>query len=293
MAARNLRGLLSVDDAKSLLIGRDRDEADRLGASRFRGLGHAGYVELRLQDSISVRLIDLAPRQVAARLAQQLHAIPAADAPVTVAFMNMRNFVAVQNSPVALTAFAAMDQVYADGVGLQLGRRLAGLPPFGRVSGTDTVPLLLRQVPEGTRVFLLGGSRKISAAAAARFPALFPTAVLAGAQQGYFERDDEQRVLDRIGAAAPDIVLIGMGSPLQEQWLLRHRRRLPCRLAICVGGLFHYWAQDLRRAPRRLQEIGLEWTWILAQQPFKWPVYTIDAVRFGAVLMHRRRLTLP
>jgi exopolysaccharide biosynthesis WecB/TagA/CpsF family protein len=209
-----------------------------------------------------------------------------------VAFMNMRNFVAVQNSPPALTAFAAMDQVYADGVGLQIGRRLAGLPRFGRVSGTDTVPLLLQRVPPGTRVFLLGGSRKIATTAATRFPGLFPTAVLADAHHGFFPPEDDLAVLDRIAAAAPDILLIGMGSPLQEQWLLRHRRRLRCRLAICVGGLFHYWAQDLRRAPRTLQDVGLEWIWILAQQPFKWPVYTVEAARFGAVLMHRKRLTL-
>ncbi len=273
-------------------MGRDRDTDDRAEASLFRGLGHAAFVELRLQDSISVRLIDLAPQQVATRLAQQLRARSAPEAPVTVAFMNMRNFVAVQDSPAALTAFAAADQVYADGVGLQLGRRLAGLPRFERVSGTDTVPLLLRQLPAGTRVFLLGGSRKISSAAAARFPALFPGTVLAGAHHGFFQREAEGQVLDRIAAAAPDILLIGMGSPLQEQWLLRHRSRLPCRLAICVGGLFHYWAHDLRRAPPLLQDLGLEWIWILAQQPFKWPVYTIDAARFGAVLMHRKRLTL-
>ena len=281
-----------MDDAEPLRMGRDRDADDRIGTTLFRGLGHAAFVELRLQDSISVRLIDLAPPQVAIRLAQHLRVPRAQDAPVTVAFMNMRNFVAVQNSPAALTAFAAVDQVYADGVGLQLGRRLAGLPRFGRVSGSDTVPLLLGQAPEGTRVFLLGGCREISKVASAHFSALFPTVRLAGAHHGFFQREDEEQLIDLIAAASPDILLIGMGSPLQEQWLLRHRLRLPCRLVICVGGLFHYWAQDLRRAPRRLQDIGLEWIWILAQQPFKWPVYTIDAARFGAVLMHRKRLTL-
>ena len=81
-----------------------------------------------------------------------------------------------------------------------------------------------------------------------------------------------------------------MGSPLQEQWLLRHRSRLRGKLVICVGGLFHYWARDLRRAPTTLRDLGLEWLWILVQQPFKWRVYTVDAARFGTVLMHRKRL---
>ena len=279
-----------MDDAESLLMGRGHEADNGIGTTVFPGLGRAGYVEWRLQDSISVRLIDLRSEQVAERLARQLTDGAARNTPTTVAFMNMRNFVAVQNSPAALTAFAAIDQVYADGVGLQIGRSLAGLPRFGRVSGTDTVPLLLQRMAQGTRVYLLGGSEVVSSSAAARLADMFPRAVLAGSRNGFFSPRDSDRVLADIAAAAPDILLIGMGSPLQEQWLLRHRSRLPGKLAICVGGLFHYWARDLDRAPATLQDLGLEWLWILAQQPFKWRVYTVDAARFGAVLMHRKRL---
>jgi N-acetylglucosaminyldiphosphoundecaprenol N-acetyl-beta-D-mannosaminyltransferase len=272
-------------------MGCGRESGDGTGTAAFPGLGRAAYVALRLQDAISVRLIDLSPAQVAGRLARQLGDERARSGPVTVAFMNMRNFVAVQDSPTALTAFAAMDQVYADGVGLQIGRRLAGLPRFGRTSGTDTVPLLLQRMPRGTRVYLLGGSQAVSSSAAARLAELFPGALLAGAHDGFFPAEDDDKVLADIAAAAPDILLIGMGSPRQEQWLVRHRRRLGSKLVICVGGLFHYWARDLRRAPATLRDLGLEWIWILVQQPFKWRVYTLDAARFGAVLMHRKRLT--
>jgi N-acetylglucosaminyldiphosphoundecaprenol N-acetyl-beta-D-mannosaminyltransferase len=281
-----------VDDAESFLMGCGAKADDRLGANSFPGLGRANYVALTLQDIVSVRLIDLRPREVADRLARQLAGQNLRNAPITMAFMNMRNFVAVQNSPAALTAFAAMDQVYADGMGLQIGRRLAGLPRFSRASGTDTVPLLLQRVAPGTRVFLLGGSESISSAAAERFPSLFPAAVLAGSCHGYFDASQDDGVLRRIEAAAPDVLLVGMGSPRQEQWILRHRRRLGSKLVICVGGLFHYWARDLRRAPSSVRELGLEWLWILLQQPFKWRIYTVDAARFAAVLMHRRRLTL-
>ena len=279
-----------MDDAESLPVGRGSQADDCMGTASFPGVGPADFVTLRLQDSTAVRLIDLAPQEAAARFARLLATpVRGNDGPVTVAFMNMRNFIAVQKTPEALGAFAAMDQLFPDGVGLQLGRLLAGLPRFSRVSGTDTIPLLLARMPRGTRVFLLGGSRTLSAAAAARLPELFPSAVLAGAHHGFFGADEDEAVLAAIVAAAPDVLLIGMGSPLQEQWLARHRDRLPARLAICVGGLFHYWTRDLHRAPRSLREAGLEWLWILAQQPFKWRVYTFDAARFGAILMHRRR----
>ena len=88
-----------MDDAESLLMGRGHEADNGIGTTVFPGLGRAGYVEWRLQDSISVRLIDLRSEQVAERLARQLTDGAARNTPTTVAFMNMRNFVAVQNSP--------------------------------------------------------------------------------------------------------------------------------------------------------------------------------------------------
>lgn len=268
--------------------------ASQLASSRmtgvFPGLGTARFVRLHVTPTTAFPLIDLPPAQVAERLAQLVESPPAPGGPVTVAFMNMRNFVAVRRKPGATDAFSAMDQIYPDGVGLQIARQLLGLPRFARVSGTDTVPLLLDRLPLGSRVFLLGGNCAVSAAAQAHFPQIFPKAVLAGAHHGFFAEAEEARVLAAIAQARPDVLLVGMGSPLQERWLARNRHRLPAKLAICVGGLFYYWAEELRRAPLTLREIGLEWLWILAQQPFKWRVYSFDAVAFAAALMHLKRL---
>jgi exopolysaccharide biosynthesis WecB/TagA/CpsF family protein len=151
------------------------------------------------------------------------------------------------------------------------------------------VPLLLSRLPAGTRVFLLGGDARVSATAASRFAQLFPHASLVGVHQGYFTAADDDRVVAAIAGSRADILLVGMGSPLQEQWLARNRLRLRARLAICVGGLFHYWAGDIGRAPHALRSVGLEWLWILAQQPFKWRVYLLDAASFGLAMMRLKR----
>ncbi|MGE0800806.1 MAG: WecB/TagA/CpsF family glycosyltransferase [Lautropia sp.] len=259
--------------------------------SAFRGLRPSGFARLRLTRGTAVDLIGLPPARVAQQLAAGLRLPSSPHGPTTVAFMNMRNYVASRRSPDAESAFASMDQVYPDGVGLQVARRLLGLRPYPRVSGTDTIPLLMQRLPPGTRVFLLGGTPALSAAAGAGFSRSFPSLVLAGTHHGYFRPPQDRSVLTAITAARPDILLIGMGSPVQECWLQQHRARLPGRLAICVGGLFHYWAEDLRRAPRILQAVGLEWLWILAQQPHKWRVYSIDAAHFAAALLRLRRST--
>ena len=255
----------------------------------FRGLGPARFVSLRLTRSTAIDLIDLPPQEVAGRLAALLQAPPAESGPVTLAFLNMRYFVASRRDPDAVQAFAAMDQVYPDGVGLQIARRLLGLRRYPRVSGTDTVPMLLERLTPLTRVYLLGGTPAISAAAQAGIARLFPLVTIVGAHHGFFQEAQDDSVVAAIAAAGPDLLLVGMGCPLQERWLARNRHRLPARLAICVGGLFHYWADDLRRAPRSMRDIGLEWLWILVQQPYKWRVFSIDAAYFGAALMRLKR----
>jgi N-acetylglucosaminyldiphosphoundecaprenol N-acetyl-beta-D-mannosaminyltransferase len=268
-------------------IGQEEQHARRPGM-RPRPLS-PGSVPLHLTPFAAIRVLDLPAPEAARRLASRL-ANPARPRLATVAFLNMRNYVALRRYPDAVAAYHDMDQVYPDGVGLQLARHVLGLARFPRVAGTDLVPMLLDQLPAGTRVYLLGATPAVCSGAAAGFRRRFPALVLAGSHHGFFAEAQDDAVLSDIARATPDVLLVGMGSPLQERWVARHRHRLPGRLAVCVGGLFHYWADDLRRAPRLLRGLGLEWLWILMQQPYKWRVYSIDAARFGAAVMRLKRL---
>jgi len=67
----------------------------------------------------------------------------------------------------------------------------------------------------------------------------------------------------------PDLLLVGMGNPLQEIWIHAHRHQLEVPLVAAVGGLFNYWAGTLRRASPVLRRLGAEWLGILWQQPHK------------------------
>jgi exopolysaccharide biosynthesis WecB/TagA/CpsF family protein len=276
-----------MNDAEPASAGpRQAEEYPGRAALRPRTLS-SGSVPLHLTPFAAIRVLDLPAAEAARRLASRL-AAPLAPRLATVAFLNMRNYVALRRDPDAVAAYHDMDQIYPDGVGLQLARHVLGLARFPRVAGTDLVPMLLQQLRPGTRVYLLGSTPAVSSAAASGFRRRFPRLVLAGAHHGYFGEDRDEAVLVDIARAAPDVLLVGMGSPLQERWVARRRHRLPGGLAVCVGGLFHYWADDLRRAPLVLRRLGLEWLWILAQQPHKWRIYSIDAARFGAAVMRLR-----
>ena len=96
----------------------------------------------------------------------------------------------------------------------------------------------------------------------------FPGWNQAGFHHGYLT--DEAilaTAIDRINAAGADVLLIGMGNPLQEQWIHRHRHKLNVPVCMGIGGLFDFWAGNVSRAPECLRRFGHEWLWRLYQQP--------------------------
>jgi N-acetylglucosaminyldiphosphoundecaprenol N-acetyl-beta-D-mannosaminyltransferase len=160
------------------------------------------------------------------------------------------------------------DYVFGDGTGVRWAAALRGVRMQSNLNGTDLMPALIARRP-GVRVFLLGGSDEMIAAAASQFPELFPQAVLAGFHHGYFDHDRPEAVIETINAANADLLLVGFGNPLQERWIARHRAAIDVRLAAGVGGLFSYWAGTLTRAPVWYRRLGIEWVHILKEQPHK------------------------
>ncbi len=84
----------------------------------------------------------------------------------------------------------------------------------------------------------------------------------------------EERMIARvITELKPDIVLVALGAPEQEFWLIRHRELLDkagVKLGMVVGGAIDMIGGRLERAPLVWQRLGLEWLWRLVQEPWRW-----------------------
>jgi N-acetylglucosaminyldiphosphoundecaprenol N-acetyl-beta-D-mannosaminyltransferase len=76
------------------------------------------------------------------------------------------------------------------------------------------------------------------------------------------------------------LLLVGMGNPLQEQWIDRNLTRLHVPLCMGTGGLFDHWAGNIKRAPRWVRRLGCEWLQLLLQQPHKWRRYLLGNPAF-------------
>lgn len=161
--------------------------------------------------------------------------------------------------------------VIADGIGIVWATRLGKRPVPERITGTDTVIALARRCARsGYRLYLLGAGPGVADQAAARLRAFAPGLDIAGTYAGSPAPEEEEGILQRLRAAAADILCVAYGAPAQELWIERNLARLPVAVAMGVGGAFDFLSGQKRRAPLYLQRFGLEWLYRLYREPWRW-----------------------
>ncbi len=211
------------------------------------------------------------------------------------ASLNAAKVVAGRRDPKARDLLAPFDLICADGMAVVWGARLLGLPALQRIAGIDLMQALLaRAAQHGWRVFFLGATPEILAAMQRRLQQQLPRMVIAGTEHGYHPPDEDAAMATAIRHSKPDLLFVGMPTPRKEQFLMEQRERLGVSFAMGVGGSFDVLAGKVRRAPRRLQQAGLEWAFRLAQEPARlWRRYLVSNSRFLLLLMRARLLGLP
>ncbi|MCW2318373.1 exopolysaccharide biosynthesis WecB/TagA/CpsF family protein [Rhodoblastus acidophilus] len=170
-----------------------------------------------------------------------------------------------------------------DGVGLNLASYCFHQKKFpDNLNGTDFLPALLGALPPGTRVFLFGAKPEVVRKAALSLQSRYPIA-LVGFVDGF--NYDAEIVMAKIEAARPDLLLVALGNPSQEQWLAEYAWRMSATLTIGVGAYFDFAAGAVTRAPRLLRGLGLEWAWRLALEPKRLGQrYTVGVSSFLATI---------
>jgi N-acetylglucosaminyldiphosphoundecaprenol N-acetyl-beta-D-mannosaminyltransferase len=156
-----------------------------------------------------------------------------------------------------------------DGIGVVMAARMLGEHPAGRLSGVDMAGRVLAlAAARGYRVYLLGGREGVARQAAARLVARMFGLCICGTRHGYFGESEEAAVLAEIRRTRADVVFVCLGSPRQELFIDKNRHALPgVRLFMALGGTLDVWAGRVRRAPRPVQKMGLEWLWRMALEP--------------------------
>ena len=179
----------------------------------------------------------------------------------------------------------------ADGMPLIWASRLQRTPLPERVAGSDLIFELSGALARDRRsVFLLGGDPGTAEAAGQVLQSRYPGLVIAGTHcppLGYESNPAEvQRVAGLLAGSQADFVFVALGSPKQEYLIRQMRSVLPMAWWMGVGISFSFVCGHIKRAPRWIQRIGLEWLHRMFQEPRRLAKrYVVQGIPFGAFLM--------
>jgi N-acetylglucosaminyldiphosphoundecaprenol N-acetyl-beta-D-mannosaminyltransferase len=202
---------------------------------------------------------------------------------IVIAHHNLHSVRLVTDDARMRAFYEQADWIHVDGMGIVAMARLLGLPlrPADRVTYVDLItPLLQAGQRCGWRVAFLGWRPEVVEQARAVLTERYP-ALEQFYHHGYFDLSpgsaEDAHVVDALNAFAPDVLLVGMGMPRQEHWILEHRPLLHARAILPAGACLDYVARVVPTPPRVLGRSGLEWLYRLIYEPRRlWRRYLVE-----------------
>lgn len=194
--------------------------------------------------------------------------------------MNANYYNVAQQDQEYIHCLDSADLVLNDGIGLDLGAKIFGFRFEENMNGTDFTPELLKMANEyQLKVYLLGASPGVAERAAEKIKQKIPGLQIVGAHDGYFKDSDE--MIRKINELNTDVLLIGMGAPLQEKWVSKYANQLDAKIIIAAGAYLDFAAEHVKRAPKWMRAIRMEWGFRLIGEPRRlWKRYLIGNVLF-------------
>ena len=177
-----------------------------------------------------------------------------------------------QQDPTFRQVLHQADLCIPDGIGLVYASRWLRAPLPERVPGSELVYHIAQLTAQkGWRLFLLGAAPGVAEATAAVFQQRYPTLIIAGTYAGSPNPAENDAIVQHINHSQADILFVAYGAPKQDKWIARNRHTLKTvRVAMGVGGAFNFVTGRATRAPRWVQNLGLEWLHRLIQEPWRW-----------------------
>lgn len=224
-----------------------------------------GFAPARLPDSLNilgVRVDDVTYDETLERVA----AFIAEGSPHQMATVNPEFIMTAQHDVEFRNVLNSTALNLPDGIGVVWAARRLKRALRMRVAGVDTVERIAQM---GWKVFLLGAAEGVADKTAEVLKARYADFDCVGTFSGSPRVEYETAIIERIRAAAPDVLFVAYGAPAQDKWIARNLSRLNAPLCMGVGGAFDFIAGVTRRAPLWMQRLGLEWLYRLLKQPWR------------------------
>ena len=207
----------------------------------------------------------------------------------TILFFANTNFIV--NCMLLRNSFFNKDVVIVnDGLGMDVGCLLTCGRKFKfNLNGTDFMPYFFLQSQKTLRVFLIGAT-PIAINGAADYLEQELGHIVVGRCDGYDGLDNTRNLVELINQATADVILVALGNPSQETWILENYQLINAKFFAGVGGLFDFWSGVKPRAPQWMQNVRMEWLFRLSIEPKRlYKRYTVDVLKFLLICVKERK----
>lgn len=159
------------------------------------------------------------------------------------------------------------DLITADGIGVIIGSKILKGTLKERVTGADLTHDLIKYCNDNEyRVFLFGAAPESNKKALEKLNEQFPGAQFKG-QHGFVNGEEIEEIKMKIKQFKPHLLLVGLGSPKQEEFIYENIQTLNVPLSIGIGGMIDIISGTVKRAPKIMRDTGTEWLYRLLSQP--------------------------
>jgi N-acetylglucosaminyldiphosphoundecaprenol N-acetyl-beta-D-mannosaminyltransferase len=206
--------------------------------------------------------------------------------PMTVHYLNAHTFNLARQDPKYRALLADCDLLYADGISIVWAARMFGHAVPGRLTSADYFEEFCRAcAAESLSMFLVGGAAGVADIAAERLRRAVPGLRIVGTAHGYLSGADSAETVERINESGADVLIVGMSSPGQEQWIHEYGSRAAVPVQWSVGALLDYFAGVEPRAPEWMRRWSGEWLYRFMLNPSRrWRRYVVGNARFACWL---------
>lgn len=211
---------------------------------------------------------------------------------------NVDHIIQLEQGGELTEAYKQADLILADGKPLIWISKWYGTPIKEKISGSDLFPKLCKLAAEkGYRMFFLGAAEGVAAKAADNLKKKYKELQIVGTYSPPkgFEKDEEEmkKIQKMIKGAKPHILIVALGCPKQELFILHHREELGVPISLGLGASLDFEAGNIKRAPKWMADHGLEWLYRITQDPKRLAKrYLVDDLKiFKLAIKYKKVIT--
>ena len=167
--------------------------------------------------------------------------------------------------------------IVPDGIGTVIASKIVKAPVKEKIAGIEVMGNIIEiAIKEGKGIYLLGAKEEVLSSCINNLKKTYPSIKILGSHNGYFDLNNCDDIVEEIKEKSPWVIFVAMGCPRQEQFIEEHILELPCKIYMGVGGSFDVFAGNVKRAPKWMLSLGLEWLYRVMKEP--WRIKRLGAI---------------